>query len=300
MMSEMPECDDCVQALVDIGFTALEAKIYAFLVSEPAVTGYRVAQAIGKPAANAYKALESLERKGALLVDQGDSRRFRAVPPDELLRGLKRQFLARHDDAAELLAKLAPPPADDRLYQLRSRKQVLERCRAMLGRCDQVAVADMFPPIVAELRTDLEQAARRGVEVVIKTYASVTVAGARIQVRPRGHEIVDAIPGSLVSLNIDGQEHLLAMLADDGDRVHQAIWTGSTIVAFVLYNGLINEVSQVAVMAALESGADVDVIRQRFRELRHLHPISSRGPAYQNLLRQMGIAAEVQQANAVP
>ena len=278
---------DGAQALVNMGFTAMEAEIYAFVVSHPGVTGYRVAQAIGKPAANTYKGLESLDRKGAVIVDDAESRVFRAVPPNELLAGLKRQFEARHDQAADALAKLALPPADDRFYQLRSREQVLERCRAMLGGCKWVAVMDMFPSVVAELLTDLQQAAQHGVEVIVKAYESLEVAGVRMVVRPRGYEIVEAIPGSLVSLNIDGQEHLLAMLADDGDGVHQAIWTSSIIVAYLLYNGLVNEVSQVAVMQALDSDASAGVIRRRFEELRHLHPISSRGPVYQNLLRQI-------------
>ncbi len=168
----------------------------------------------------------------------------------------------------------------------------------MLGRCTWVAVMDLFPSVAGELLPDLEQCAQRGVEVVVKAYESVEVAGARMMIRPRGYEIVEAIPGSLVSLNIDGQEHLLAMLADDGDCVHQAIWTSSTIVAYLLYNGLINEVSQVAVMQALDSDASASVIRRRFEELRHLHPISSRGPVYQNLLRQMGLAPKVDQMKA--
>jgi len=278
---------ECVQSLVELGFTSLEAEVYAFLVCESGVTGYRVAQAIGKPAANTYKALESLERKGAVLVDEGDTRVFRAVPAEELLAGLGRSFEARRAEAAARLAGLVPPPGDDRLYQLRTKTQVWQRCRAMLARCRHVAVMDLFPAAVVELWAELEETARRGIEVVIKTYEPLKVVGARVVVRPRGHEIVDAIPGSLVSLNIDGQEHLLAMLSEAGDGVHQAFWTSSTIISFLLYNGLVNEVSQVAVMQELEKGSDARAIRRRFEELRPLHPISSRGPVYQNLLKSV-------------
>lgn len=290
----MSPSGECVQAVVSLGFTSLEAEVYTFLVQEPGVTGYRVAQAIGKPAANTYKALESLERKGAVLVDEGENRAFRAMPPAELLAGLKRDFSARHERAAETLSKLATPPPDDRLYQLRSRSQVLERCRAMLERAKHVAAMDLFPAVVVELWPDLEAAAGRGVEVIIKTYEPLRVSGARVIVRPRGYEIVDAIPAQLVSLNVDGAEHLLAMLRHDGDEVHQAVWTSSAIVAFLLYNGLINEVSQVAVMQALDKGEDVAGIRRRFEELRPFHPISSRGPAYSNLLKELGIEMPAQ------
>ena len=93
---------------------------------------------------------------------------------------------------------------------------------------------------------------------------------------------------------------MVSMVTDESDGVHQAFWTSSTIVAYLLFNGLINEVSQVAVMQALESDASVSVIRERFDELRHLHPISSRGPVYQNLLRRMGFATEADHVKAAP
>jgi hypothetical protein len=163
--------------------------------------------------------------------------------------------------------------------------------KRVLGRCAHVAIMDLFPAVVMELWPELEAAAKRGVEVIIKTYEPLRVAGARVIVRPRGYEIVDAIPGQLLSLNIDGAQHVLAMLQGEGDGVYQAIWTSSTIVSFLLYNGLINEVSQVAVMQELDRGDDIGAVRRRFEEFRRFHPISSRGPAYASLLREMGVAA---------
>ena len=67
-------------ALVPFGFTALESEIYVFLLGESPATGYRVAQGINKPAANTYKAIQTLQSKGAILVEEGSSRFCRAVP----------------------------------------------------------------------------------------------------------------------------------------------------------------------------------------------------------------------------
>jgi len=79
---------DSVKALADLGFTNLEAEIYAFLLQESPATGYRIAQAIGKPAANTYKAIQSLEQKGAVIVEAGSSRMCRAI----IFRGVARQI----------------------------------------------------------------------------------------------------------------------------------------------------------------------------------------------------------------
>ena len=91
-----------IQTLIDLGFTNLEAEIYTFLLQESPATGYRIAQAIGKPAANTYKTVQSLEKKGALLVDDSEKRLCRAVPADELLNRLERQFSERKTNICRL------------------------------------------------------------------------------------------------------------------------------------------------------------------------------------------------------
>lgn len=275
------------QALVGLGFTALEAEAYAFLLRESPATGYRVAQAISKPAANTYKALEALQRKGAVFVDDSGSRLCRAVPTAELLSQLEMRFQEQKEQAARELARIDRATADDRVYQLHTRTQVLERARAMLKRCSHVAIMDAFPSLVMELREAIDAADARGAEIVIKTYGPIPWRGPRVIVRPRGEEITSAFPGDVISLNVDGVQHLLAVLRPEGEEVHQAIWTQSAIVSYLLYNGLVNEASQAAAMVELEKDTTVRRLRAVFLGLRHLHPATSRGPAYRNLMKHL-------------
>src|SRR2546423_12321018 len=122
-----------IQVLQDLGFTALEAEVYIFLLKESPATGYRIAQGIGKPAANTYKAIETLQLKGAVIVDDGESRRCQAVPANELLSQLERNFSKRRSEAAKALASVGGASDDLGVYQLRSREQVVERFRSMLN-----------------------------------------------------------------------------------------------------------------------------------------------------------------------
>src|SRR4051794_8088247 len=159
--------DECVDAFVRLGFTEMEGRIYTFLCQEAPATGYRIAQAIGKPVANTYKAIEVLERKGALLVDDGENRMYRAVPVEEILGRLDRDFRESRARTARAFAPLGTPAEDERVYQLRAREQVLERARQMLAGAQKVALASLFPEPLELLREDLERAARR-VDVVVK------------------------------------------------------------------------------------------------------------------------------------
>lgn len=285
----MPEI---TQVLSDMGFTEIEAEAYVALLAESPVTAYRVAQRIGKPVANTYKAIESLERKGAVLVEDGGERRqCRAVPPAELLGRLQREFAGRCREAEQLLASVGSPSADDRVYRLGSTQQVIARARAMLERAEHVVLGEFTPALAPALHESLCECAARGVEVVVKAYAPVEMKGVRAVVRPRAEEITDALPGDTLRLSRDGREHLMAMLRREGDVPFHALWTASAAMSYLLYNGLINEISQVAVMRALDEDDAVEKVRAAFQCLRHLHPISSRGPVYEYLIEQLGMQA---------
>src|ERR1700730_2132659 len=95
------DLESSAQALVALGFSGFEAEVYVRLLAEPQpVTGYKVAQVLGKPVANTYKALESLSNKGAVIIDDGANRMCRAVAADELLSKLERRFRDNQRTAA--------------------------------------------------------------------------------------------------------------------------------------------------------------------------------------------------------
>ena len=63
-----------IDDLQELGFTGLEAEVYIHLAQGEASTGYAIARALNKPTANTYKAIAALEAKGAVIVDDGDTR----------------------------------------------------------------------------------------------------------------------------------------------------------------------------------------------------------------------------------
>src|SRR5579871_4780451 len=164
--------------LVALGFTEIEAAAYTFLVRESPATGYRVAQGIGRTVANSYKALESLEDRGAVMSEKGETRNYRCVPPDELLRGLEKVFVKHREQVAQLLARVRPDPTDDRVYQLRTPPQVYERCRAVLDASRHIVLLDLFAGPLVELQESVERAITRGVKVAVMVYEPTDLPGA--------------------------------------------------------------------------------------------------------------------------
>lgn len=248
----MATTEQAARALQELGFTALEAQVYAYLLQHAPATGYRISHDIGKPTANTYKALAALADQGAVLLDDGGGGAARAVPPAELLAGLERRARERREAAAAALAGLAPGEGDDRVYALRDRDQVLERARAMLGRARQIVLADLFPAVLAELRDDLADCAARGACVTVRAYAPAGL-GAALVISGDGKGAPGRWPGQQLSLVVDGAEHLLALLSPDLQQVHQAVWSGSAFLSCLHHNHLAMEL---LVAARAAGGAD--------------------------------------------
>jgi sugar-specific transcriptional regulator TrmB len=275
-----------VRALVELGFTGLEAEVYTALAQHPPMTAYRVAQLIGKPAANVYKAVESLQSKGAVLVEDGASRVCHAVPAEEVLGLLERGFRESRERAAAALAELQNVTADDRVYQLRTREQVMERCRRMLERAEQVALLDAFPAPLEELRPEVEGAAARGIVVAAKAYEPVSLGEAEVFVHPEGRAVVERWPGQWVNVVVDGREHLLALLTRDGRGVEQAVWSESTYLSWVYHSAVAREIIMADVERRIADGASSKELRAAL--VRYHRIVASDAPGFELLVRRFG------------
>lgn len=273
------------QPLMALGFTALEAEIYAGLLEESPVTGYRIAQTLGKPAPNVYKAIESLEGKGAVMVDEGRSRLCRPVPPEELLNHLERRFRDTRKNAEELLSRIHEPKRDDRVYTLRSRDQVLERARTMLSCARDVAIVDGFPAMLEVLRPDLEGAAARGVKVGVIAYREIPLAGVETIEKPQGDATLERWPGQWLNVIVDGSEHLVSLLDHEGERVRQAIWSGSVYLSWVVHSSVAAELILAEIERMFGAGASLEEIRARHDELLAFKALEARG--YRVLRREI-------------
>ncbi len=186
-MSAMASSDG-IAPLVALGFTELEARVYAYLVASGSATGYRIAQETGKPVANTYKAIESLERKGAVLVEDGPTRIVRAIEPDRVLDALARHHEGERKRAQSALKRAARSEEDGRTYTIGSEEQALARARQMLTESEGFALVRGAAALRTALRSELSDADGRGVDVAEMDGEGLTVAvdGAQCLVGPEG------------------------------------------------------------------------------------------------------------------
>ena len=81
------------ERLMEFGLTRQEANIYQCLLTEGKVTGYEVSKQTGISRSNAYNSLANMTEKGAAyLVEEGHTRKYVPVPPDEFCKNRIRKL----------------------------------------------------------------------------------------------------------------------------------------------------------------------------------------------------------------
>jgi HTH-type transcriptional regulator, sugar sensing transcriptional regulator len=260
-----------IEPLVALGLNQLEAETYALLLGGEPMTGYRIGKVLGRPTANVYKAIESLARRGAVLMTEGENRLCRAVPSAEFLRHTQASLDETVRRAEEALSDSGPPAHDERIYELQSVPLVEERFRGMLERCTAIAVVDAFPAPLARVADSLIAAARRGIAVHLLTYKPFSLPGVNVVVTPVGREVVEHWNSHQLNLVTDSRECLLSLLQRDLARVHQAIWSESLYLSAMLHAGMMREQVFHRIWQAQDAPDALEKIRQILSEQVFFH-----------------------------
>jgi sugar-specific transcriptional regulator TrmB len=267
-----------------LGFNALEEQAYRALFEAPGQTGYKLAQALKKPVANIYKALESLLEKGAVLVEDGDPAFYRATPIAELFDKLETQLRKQRKAALRQLGARTSPP-DERVYRLGSREQTIQRARGMIASSKRVLLLDVFPNLVSELSAEISAAAARGVRIAGQIYSPAQFSGVMLTLRTERDQVLQRWAGDWMNLVADGQELLISVLERSGKGLHQAVWTRSPYLVWSFHSALYAEILLSRLRVEIENGASR---RKLLRLMEDYHDrIATDAPGYKRLISQL-------------
>jgi sugar-specific transcriptional regulator TrmB len=275
------------QSLVRLGLTTLEAAVYIGLLQQGTATGYRIAKLIGKPTGNVYKVIDTLQSKGALEIDHGQTMLCRPTRPSEFLKILKARFDRLHEEAAQQLAKLPDPVDDTRIYQIRDRDHLMTKCHEMLSRATTVVLLDVSPALFQALRRDLERLVAQDTLIAAKVYESTELPGAHLVPDPAPSVIERRWPVEWLKIVVDGLAHVRALLAKSGSTVLQAHWTTSPYLTWSHHVGLASEIAYAALRREIGEHSDIDYVRELDGRMETL--LCRHAPGYRRLMAGLGV-----------
>lgn len=268
----MDSKQEIVGIINELGFTSLEAEIYVFLLQHSPATGYKIAKGIGRSFTNTYKALAGLQARGAILVDESESKLSRAVPVEELMDQLQARFTEQRRKAEAAVNRLPLSPADTGIYRFNSVDQVYERFRVMLRECEERALVELFPGPCKKLRKPVEEAAARGIDLSVRTYAGETFEGVRMIHSPFSESNMESWNSQWMALFIDGRQFLLAHISQDEKGVYEAIWSANLFLARAFYSYINSDLHHYSFRPMLEQASSVDQMREEYQRTEALFP----------------------------
>src|SRR5512138_1190514 len=89
--------------LKDFGINSYEAKIWTALLSRGVSTAGELSDIANVPRSRSYDVLESLEKKGFVIMKIGKPIKYIAVPPKEVLERVKKNIKSEADNHVKLL-----------------------------------------------------------------------------------------------------------------------------------------------------------------------------------------------------
>lgn len=235
--------------MASFGFTELESRLYCELLRNGPASGYRLAQRVGKAAANVYQALKTLAQKGATTASEGigEATTYSPTPPEELLSMLRRDFEQRQARAKVAFDAIRTSVSDERVYALSSVSLVVERVKTMLANAEKIVVLDFFPVVYDLFADDLDAARGRGVTIAGLAY-DPRHAGPTMPLNTESIDLVQSRwPGQGAMIAVDGRQLLLAQISHDMTTVLNAIWTDSPFLSCIMHSGIASDIRLAAI-----------------------------------------------------
>ncbi|MBT5739941.1 hypothetical protein HOI26_02460 [Candidatus Woesearchaeota archaeon] len=97
---------DFLNKLKDFGLNSYESKLWIALLSRGVSTAGELSDISNVPRSRAYDVLESLEKKGFIIVKVGKPIKYLAVSPSEVVERVKKKVLEEAEQRANVLAEL--------------------------------------------------------------------------------------------------------------------------------------------------------------------------------------------------
>ncbi len=97
---------ELITHLKDFGVNSYEAKLWTALLSKGAATAGELSDLANVPRSRCYDVLESLEKKGFIVMKLGKPIKYLAVPPEDVVERIKRNVHAEAETQTQMLEKV--------------------------------------------------------------------------------------------------------------------------------------------------------------------------------------------------
>ena len=107
--------NEIINQLKDIGLNSYESKLWLALLSKGVAAAGELSDIANVPRSRSYDVLESLEKKGFIILKIGKPIKYIAVPPGHVIETVRKKLIEDADVHDKLLSKIGQGPLIDEL-----------------------------------------------------------------------------------------------------------------------------------------------------------------------------------------
>lgn len=197
-------------ALVAVGFTEYEARVYLALLEHAPDTGYQISKRSGVPRSMVYEALGRLRARGAVLeTRESRGTLYRPLPPDVLLDHHEAE---QHRLLAGLrrgLTAIFEADDDDRVWTVSGADVVLAYAAKIIQRAETELYLVLGDADLTALQGDIQAACERGLHVGTLLTGQGSLACGEVAYHPPLESELQELTGTLIVV-ADRQQVLIA------------------------------------------------------------------------------------------
>lgn len=248
---------NAVERLQAVGMTEWEARAYLALLEESPASGYAIAKRSEIPRSKIYEVLSSLVNKGAAHVSHAGTALYGPLSPEELIERLRSQASQRIDAAeASIMDYSKQIGSNSVIWDLEGRLDILARARQLVHDARKRIMLEVWSPEADELRGPLNDAARRGVQVVAVAYGDPQFSFAKVYMHPSTDEVTTGLGGRWLVMSVDGTE-ILAGIVSSGAR-SRAAWTGHPALVVPITELISHDIYKLEMLASRQTELEED------------------------------------------
>jgi sugar-specific transcriptional regulator TrmB len=240
---------DVVAILQELNFTEYEAKAYLALLEKAPLSGYAISLQSGVPRSKIYEVLGGMAARGDILVSQENTPLYLPLAPEELIARRKRQAERTYQTARQALQRFAATAQNrESIWNISGHEEIMARVREVIRGAAHRVLLEVWQEDARELHGELEQAARRGVKVLIVAYGELDFPLATVYRHHLPGEITDEYGGRWIVASVDDRE-IVAGIVSLGEE-SRAAWTGHPGLVMPITEVIIHDMYIMEIMAA--------------------------------------------------
>lgn len=167
------EKEKIISALINLGFSRLEAEIYIALL-DSTMSGYQIAKKIEIARPSVYAALEHMFEKGIVQKLQDGSSEFTAQPPEIIFKKLRKEFTQNALFAEHELKQYSETHFENRLSTIKGFKTIVEYANKMIADSEKEVFINTDLDLTI-FKSAIKKASENGTAVTIFSFYSTDV-----------------------------------------------------------------------------------------------------------------------------